>query len=350
MVRNDKGAHVLVIRLSAMGDVAMLLPVLSSIIESNPALKITLLTKAHFSPIFNSFPNLRIVEADLKGKHKGLLGLFKLYKELKKLGITSVADVHNVLRSNILKLFFSFGNIPFVQIDKGRKQKAALTRTSNKDFKQLKTTQQRYADVFEKLGYPIDLSKTKLLARHQLSEKSIRITGFKNQRWIGIAPFAAHKGKMYPLHLMEKVIAELSKVENYKILLFGGGVKEVELLSAIENQFKPKVVSMAGKLSFSEELNVISNLDLMLSMDSGNGHLAANYGIPVITLWGVTHPYAGFAPFGQPEENALTSDIEKYPMIPTSIYGNKVPQGYEKVMETISPNKVAQKVVAIISS
>jgi len=348
VVRNDKEAHVLVIRLSAMGDVAMLLPILSSIVESNPTLKITLLTKTHFAPIFKSFPNLRVVEADVKGKHKGLLGLFKLYKELKELGITSVADVHNVLRSNILKFFFNLGNIPFVQIDKGRKEKAALTRTSNKDFKQLKTTQQRYADVFEKLGYPIELSKTKLLERDQLSEKVIEITGLKNQIWIGIAPFAAHEGKMYPLHLMEKVITELSKVENYKILLFGGGVKEVELLSAIENQFKSKVVSMAGKLSFSEEINVISNLDLMLSMDSGNGHLAANFGIPVITLWGVTHPYAGFAPFGQPIENAILSDRENYPLIPTSVYGNKVPDGYNDAMKTILPDDVVQKILEVI--
>ena len=59
-------------------------------------------------------------------------------------------------------------------------------------------------------------------------------------------------------------------------------------------------------------------------MDSGNGHLAAMYGIPVITVWGVTHPYAGFAPFLQPEENSITADREQFPLIPTSVYGNKV--------------------------
>ena len=67
-------------------------------------------------------------------------------------------------------------------------------------------------------------------------------------------------------------------------------------------------VLVAGKLSFSEELDTISNLDCMISMDSGNAHLAAMYGVKVITIWGVTHPFAGFAPFHQPKEYSLLPD------------------------------------------
>ena len=78
----------------------------------------------------------------------------------------------------------------------------------------------------------------------------------------------------------------------------------------------------------------------MLSMDSGNAHIAAMYGVPTITLWGVTHPFAGFMPFGQPIERAILPNLARYDQIPTSIYGNKVPPGYEKVMHTISPDTV----------
>lgn len=349
MVRKDKAAHLLIIRLSAMGDVAMLVPVLTYLVKSNPSLKISLLTRANFAPIFNAFENVQVINADVKGSHKGFFGLFLLYKKLRQLGVTAVADVHNVLRSNVLKLFFRIAGIPVVQIDKGRKEKKALTRAANKDFKQLKTTHQRYADVFEKLGFQINLNKVKPLKKNPFSAKIKELLGEKNQKWIGIAPFAAHEGKMYPINLMEEVIAGLSTRKSYKILLFGGGEKEIKILNGIENKFQD-VVSIAGKLSFPEELNVISNLDVMLSMDSGNGHLATNYNVPVITLWGVTHPYAGFAPFGQPKENALIPDIKKYPMIPTSIYGKKVPQGYERVMETIMPKDVEQKIVDIIKS
>ncbi|GMN10074.1 glycosyltransferase family 9 protein [Croceitalea sp. MTPC9] len=348
MAKKGKKQHVLVIRLSAMGDVAMLVPVLSNLVKSNPSLKVTLLTRAHFAPIFSSFSNVKIVEADVKGKHKGFFGLLMLYKELRQLKITSVADVHNVLRSNILKFFFKTAGIPVAQIDKARREKKALTRAKNKDFKQLKTTHQRYADVFGKLGFPINLNEAKFIDKQKLNDKTIAVTGLKNQKWIGIAPFAAHKGKMYPLHLMEEVIAKLSGVEEYKILLFGGGSKEVKILDNIENQYKNDVISMAGNLSFVEELSIISNLDVMLSMDSGNGHLAANYGIPVITLWGVTHPYAGFAPFGQPKENALLADRKKHPLIPTSIYGNKFHEGYEDVITSILPEYIINQIKKVL--
>jgi len=89
----------------------------------------------------------------------------------------------------------------------------------------------------------------------------------------------------------------------------------------------------------------MAQLDVMLSMDSGNGHLAAMYGVPVVSLWGVTHPYAGFAPFKQ-ETHCILSDREEYPAIPTSIYGNKVPEGYEEVMRTITPQMVIEKLMS----
>ena len=102
---------------------------------------------------------------------------------------------------------------------------------------------------------------------------------------------------------------------------------------------------MAGKIKFQQELQLISNLDVMLSMDSGNAHIAAMLGVQVITLWGATHPFAGFSPFNQPMGNSLVSDREKYPLLPTSIYGNKKVEGYEDVMRTIEPDKVVTSVL-----
>jgi len=85
----------------------------------------------------------------------------------------------------------------------------------------------------------------------------------------------------------------------------------------------------------------------MLSMDSGNGHLGAMYGVPTVSLWGVTHPYAGFAPLHQ-ETNCLLSNRDQYSAIPTSIYGNKVPEGYEDVMRTILPQTIVDKIVSLL--
>lgn len=349
MDKKGKEAHILVIRLSAMGDVAMTVPILRGLTTKYPQLKITVLTKKLFVPIFSDLENVSVYEADIKKRHKGLVGLWRLYQELKKLQIDCIADLHNVLRSRILQKYFAMDKIPFVQIDKGRAEKKALTRAKNKAFQQLKSTHQRYVDVFEGLGYPIELSNTKLLQRRPLSEKVLKAVQQDTKKWVGIAPFAAHEGKMYPIQLMKVVIKNLNNTNKYKILLFGGGDSEIKQLQAFENEFT-HTFTMAGKLNLSEELDLISNLDVMLSMDSGNAHLAANYGILVVTLWGVTHPYAGFYPFNQPMDNALLADRERFPLIPTSVYGNIVPKGYESAMESIKPQQVVDKLLGILEN
>ncbi len=338
MTDKNKPKHLLVIRLSAMGDVAMLVPVLRVLKSENPEVKITVLTRKFLQPIFDadiSGININFHEADTKGKHKGILGIFKLARELRTLKIDVIADTHNVLRSKILR-FFLLG-IKKEAIDKGRAEKKALTRIEKKVFKQLKTTHERYADVFRKLGFTIDLTK------HQFPTKAVlpKLPFLSNiaedgKKWIGIAPFAQYAGKMYPLDLMEQIIQKLAK--DNQIFLFGGGKKEVEILNKIAAKHKT-VLNVAGKLSLKEELILISHLDTMLAMDSGNAHFAAMFGVKTVTLWGVTHPYAGFAPFLQ-QENCILPDLEKYPNIPCSIYGNKICDGYENIMRNISVEKI----------
>ncbi|MEK6152825.1 glycosyltransferase family 9 protein [Flavobacteriaceae bacterium 3-367] len=341
--------HLLVIRFSAMGDVAMTVPVLAALTEQYPEVRVTVLTRAFFAPMFAQIPNVSVFAADLKGRHKGVVGLWKLYQGLKPLSVDAVADLHNVLRSNILKRYFLLGKLPFAQIDKGRPEKRHLTAAKNKVFGPLISTHQRYANVFGKLGVPIQLDKASPLARQPLSTRVLEIAGKDAKKWIGIAPFAAFQGKEYPLDLMADVIQRIADTKAYKMFFFGGGTKEKDILDQWVTRFED-AVSMVGQCTFEEELVLISNLDLMLSMDSGNGHLAAIYGIPTITLWGVTHPYAGFYPFKQDSGYALLADRGKYPRIPTSVYGKKLPKGYEKAMYTISPEAVFHKILEVLDS
>lgn len=338
-----KQKNILVIRLSAMGDVAMTVPVLRALTQKYPELKITVLTRAFFKPFLRDLENVEVFSADVKGDHKGIFGLFKLAKELNKKQFLFVADLHNVLRSKILKKFIKCKH--FISVDKGRKEKGLLT--SGKAFKQLKTTHQRYADVFEGLGFKIDLANPTFPKRVKLSDKLLNVLGEQHttKKSIGIAPFAAHEGKMYPLSSMKNVIESLSK--NYTIILFGGGKYESEILNGYQNSFD-NTINLAGKLSLDEEMDVISNLDVMLSMDSGNAHIAAMLGIKVITIWGVTHPYAGFAPFNQPEHYGLMADRNKFPLIPTSVYGNKYPETYKEASGSISAEAVVNKIESVL--
>ena len=332
-----------------MGDVAMIVPVLKAFNKTYPEIHLTVLSRTFFKPLFEDLKNITFLEADLEDKHKGIIGLLRLYKKIKSSNIDAVADLHNVIRSKILSKLLKLHGKKTSTLDKGRKEKKSLTRKNNKTLRQLKSTHQRYADVFESFGCPINLSSFESFSKTKIDNEKINIIFSKTKKIVGIAPFAAYKSKMYPLELMEEVIVHLIKNKELQIILIGGGQNEIEKLNLITKKY-PDVINMAGKYKFKEELALISNLDLMVSMDSSNGHLAAIYGVPIVTLWGVTHPFLGFAPFGQQYKNSLMVDTEKFPLIPTSVYGNKYPENYEDAIKTITPIDVVNKVLTLVKS
>ena len=346
---SKKPQHIAVMRLSAMGDVAMTVPVLRAFVQQNPEVKITMVSRPFFKPFFEEIPNVSFFAFDEKNRHRGFMGLLRLFQDLKALHIDAFADLHNVLRSKVIRTLFALSGIKTAFVDKSRAEKTALTRAENKIFKPLPTMFERHAKVFEQLGFTVDLSNPTFPEKAVLSNDILKVlvgnekipdfSGIK----IGIAPFAQYDSKVYPLDLMQEVIDKLAENKTHKILLFGGGKKEIELLNSL-SKGNENVIVVAGKLQFEQELQLISNLDVMLSMDSGNAHIAAMFGIKVITLWGATHPFAGFSPFNQPLENALVSDRNLFPKLPTSVYGNKMVEGYEDAMRTID----VERIIALI--
>ncbi|MEC5164794.1 ADP-heptose:LPS heptosyltransferase [Flavobacterium sp. PL11] len=338
-------------RLSAMGDVAMTVPVLRALVNQYPQVKITIISRPFFKPFFDGIPSVNFFAFDEKESHKGFLGLLRLFKDLKKLEIDTFADLHNVLRSQIIRTLFALTGVKVAAVDKGRIEKKELTRSENKVLKQLPTMFERHSKVFGELDFPLDLScqsfGTLFPQKAILEQEIVQIIGNNHLKLIGIAPFAQYDSKVYPLDLMQQVIDKLAKNSTNTILLFGGGKKEIEVLESLLKN-KMNVINMAGKIKFQQELQLISNLDIMLSMDSGNAHIAAMLGVKVITLWGATHPFAGFSPFNQPLEHTLVSDRVKFPLLPTSVYGNKKVEGYDDVMRTIKPEEVVSKIESLL--
>lgn len=336
--------HVLIIRLSAMGDVAMTVPVICALLQQHSDIKVTVVSRPFFKPFFEGIDRVDFYSVDLKNRHKGFLGIYRLYKDLKKLKIDYVADFHNVLRSKILRTFFKSNGTKTAFTDKGRKEKKELTRLEKKVLKPIKSMINRHADTLAQLGFTVDLSKIIFSKKSVLSDEILTITNEKSDdNWIGIAPFAQYQTKVYPLDLMKETVKLLAENPKNKLFLFGGGEEEILKLNTLQQNFS-NVTVVAGKLKFTQELSLIQHLSVMLSMDSGNGHIAAMYGVSVVTLWGQTHPYAGFVPFNQPLENSLIPDLDKYPFLPTSVYGNKIIEGYGDAMRSIQPQQIVNKI------
>ena len=401
-----------------MGDVAMTVPVVKSLAQQYPDLRITVLSKPFARTLFDGLaPNVSFMGADIKGEYHGIKGLNALYRRLTAKNFTAIADLHSILRSSYLRMRFNFDRYRVAHIDKHRAMRRALTATNNKQLVQLPTPFEGYADVLAQLGYPVNINFTsifppeggdlkliapfingkskgeeekklserekaireetvcegaeaKILSEEKegkreeakilsegaegkreeekvLSEKEeeeVKAESLKprGEKWIGIAPFAAHKGKIYPLEKMERVIELLLEREpNCRIFLFGGGAEERELLTQWESRHDRCTCALLGSLY--NELVLMSHLDTMVSMDSANMHLASLTGTRVVSVWGATHPFAGFMGWNQSSADAVQTTL---PCRPCSIFGNKpCLHGDYPCLNSITPEEIVERVL-----
>lgn len=336
----QSGDHIIAIRFSAMGDVAMAVPVVKALLQQHPQLQLTFVSNAFLAPLFQGIDRCHFFGAATKGEHKGVKGLWKLFQSLRKdKGRYVVADLHNVLRSTILLSFFRLSGVRAAAIDKGRADKKKLTAREAKVLRQLPTSHERYAAVFSKLGFPVSLKESLPVAATSIPA-SIQKQLIAGKLLVGVAPFAQHPEKMYPLPKMKIFLRQLVAEQNCTLLFFGAPGTEAEMLDDWTKEI-PAAINVAGKVSLAEELQVIGGLQMMISMDSANMHLASIYNVPVLSIWGATHPFAGFYGWQQDEDNIVQASLY---CRPCSVFGNKpCYRGDHACMQLISTEMLLQK-------
>ena len=342
-------AHILVIRLSAIGDVAMTIPVIYSVAQTYPQHTFTVLTQAFLIPLFKNRPsNVELIGINTQGAEKRLWGLLRFCSVLLKYPFDKVIDLHDVIRTKIIRTFFRLKGKPVFVMHKNRQESAQLTRPSQKVMKPLRPVIDRYGDVFRQAGLPFDNTFTSLFETHPAPMEEVEaITGPKQKRWIGIAPFAKHAGKIYPIDQMEQVIATLSKMEDLTVFLFGSKGYEEAILDEWQYRY-PHVKSMVGKFSLDQELALMSRLDLMVCMDSANMHFASLVGTRVLSIWGATHPYAGVYGYRQRPEDCI--QLERS-CRPCSVFGQKpCLWGDLSCLEGIEPEVVVRRILNCLSA
>lgn len=335
-------ARILVIRLSALGDVAISVPLLKALAEQYPEHQFTMLSQPFVASLFEEFPsNFFFRAAEIKGKHKRFIGLFRLFLEIGWKNVDFICDLHDTMRSRFLCSLFRFYHVPFFRINKERSERSKLTRRDDKIFKPLKTSFERYKDVFAAAGIPLkffDEHPEMKPSPENLKEIEAGF-GQKTNRWIGIAPFARHEGKIYPLDKMEKVVAHFAKDKSFTVYLFGGGKGELAKMEAWKEKYPS--LQIHHRIGLSNEVKLMNCLDIMLAMDSANMHLASLAHTPVVSVWGATHPYAGFYGLFQKETNAIQSDLS---CRPCSVFGNEPCFRFDYAcMNSIKPEQIIRK-------
>lgn len=329
--------HLLVIRTSAMGDVAMLPHALRALLAAYPGLKITVATQPMFRPFFGGL-DVGFLDVDTKGRHHSLRGMCALAREARRLGVDAVADVHSVMRTWAFDASMRLHGIPVAAICKGRGAKQRFIRQGGAHAEPLRHSVLRYCDVFRRLGFAFDDPAPAL--------PTVRPNpmGEKQGVWVGVAPFSAHRGKTYPEAMCREVVRLLS--ERYdRVFIHSGGGAEAIFAQQLEQTY-PCVTALWGKVRFAGEMDLISHLDCVVTMDSLVMHLASLVATPVVSVWGATHPGLGFLGYGCDPANVLQADMA---CRPCSVFGAKpCKYGDYRCLSAITPQLVVDRVAAVV--
>ena len=344
--------RILLIRFSALGDVAMLAPVVREAAEQNSDCEFTVLSKVACGALFEGLAeNVRFIGADVKGEYKGLSGLLRLFKELHAQHFDCVVDMHDVLRTKVLRKLFRLHGYEVHKINKHRELRRLITAEGDKkQLRQLPTAFENYQSALRECGLNGNVNGNHRFAsvNYQLSSELCSPEHPRSARTvnsplkIGIAPFAAHQGKIYPLEKMEEVIVNVNVP--VQIFLFGGGDEEFAIMRRWAEKYDNVRLAADECHGLKEELELMKKLDVMVSMDSANMHLASLVGTRVVSIWGATHPYAGFLGWGQKMDDCVQRDDLK--CRPCSIYGNKPCMRGDMACMQIDPKEIVRRILS----
>ena len=297
-------ARYLIIRLSAMGDVAMLIPLLYAVARANEQHEFILLTQPFFTePLLDAPDNVEGMAIDIRrGEERSFLGLLRYARRLRHEHFDAVLDLHDVLRTKVLR---------------------SILRLT-KDLTPLPPMWSLYQQVFRSAGLsvpeaipPVAIHPTLRATFERLHPELTQPTPGRLR--LGIAPFASTRAKTYDPELMQEALRLIEESERFEIFLFGSRGKEQAQIEQWATN-RPHIHSVSGRLDLSDELILIASMDAMISMDSANMHLASMVGTRVFSVWCCTHPAAGFLGIGQRLEDCLQP--EDAPRRPCSIFGD----------------------------
>ena len=340
--------NLLVFRFSSMGDVALTVPILKGLIASNETLNITLVTRSLYNPFFENIPRFQVFQCDFQYRYKGLIGIFKLFRDLRSsTSIDHVIDLHSVLRTWILNFLFRITGIPVSRLNNGRKEKKQLIK--GKIDRKLKSTLDRYLDTFNGIDLKFEYPAIPVININEKyvreAEAFIHKTNPDSLQLVGFAPFALHKLKTWPIQYTRELLKMIEKQTDVNVYLFGGGLEETMVLSDLASSYK-NCYNMAGEISLGAEIALMQKMNFVLTMDSSNMHLSSLAGAKTVTLWGATHPYAGFEAYLQEKERNFQISKKDLSCRPCTVFGKGNCKRKDfACMNWLTPQKVFDKLI-----
>ncbi|MBD66071.1 MAG: hypothetical protein CME62_12745 [Halobacteriovoraceae bacterium] len=335
--------HIMLVRFSSMGDVVIQTSLVEFLKKNIPQLEITFVTQKLNRVFLDNHPHIdRTLYYEKKSGQKDLNQLLKLISDIKKTNPDLIIDLHNTLRSKVMRLLTP--SLPHMVVNKRSFWRKLLVLTK-KDFLAKQSPQHlRIREDFSRI-FNLDVFND--------SDKLTRISADFDQILtqkkpiLVIAPVASFKTKIWPMEHYEQLIKLLrsdSYFSQYKIEIIAG--PEDRYCSELGQAYSDELVqNRQGQLSLHETCSLIASARLLIGNDTGMNHIAESFHIPTITLFGSTSPSFGFRP------HLVHSDYmyKNISCSPCSVTGSKpCHRPTHECMLAIKPEEVHHKIKSIL--
>ena len=270
----------LILRFSSIGDIVLTTPVVRCLKLQYRHAEIHYLTKPAFKSILEHNPYLTQVHVLDKP-------LLKKVMELKQLGFDYIIDLHNNLRTRIIK---SAMDVPAFSFDKLNTEKAQLVNFKQNTLPQVHIVD-RYLDTLKSFGVSNDGQGLDYFIPEDVNLKD-EVKQLTSKPYIAVAIGAQHSTKRLPT----QKLMEVCKNINTNIILLGGKEDE-QTGEEIAKQSGSHVVNLSGKLSLHQSALVVKLAQKVITHDTGLMHIAAAFKKPIISIWGNTVPEFGMTPY-----------------------------------------------------
>ncbi len=320
---------ILILRLSSLGDIVLTTPLLVALREKYPESRIDLVIASEYETLAQVLPAVSRVH--VFNKRSGFSGLLALRNQLREEKYDYVLDVHDVLRTKILRQ--GLGKHVSV-IDKRTFKRWLLVKFKYDLLKGEPDVIGRYFEAAKKLGITDDGRAPTLKATH-----------VRDPKRIAIAPSARHWNKRWPVEHFQRLGNTL--LEKGYELTFYGSRAEIALIEEIRKGLhNGKHRSLAGELDLTDAAHSLAKCSAAITNDSGLLHVAEAVGTPVVALFGPTVKQFGFAPRAA---SAVVLEVEGLYCRPcTAIGSSECPEKHFRCMREVGPEQVVVALHTVI--
>ncbi|MEA3506903.1 MAG: lipopolysaccharide heptosyltransferase II [Elusimicrobiota bacterium] len=316
----------LIIQTAFLGDCVLTLPLINTLKNCPSTGRVSVICRPEFRAVFKSCPQAdEVISFDKNGKDKGLGGTLRLVKKIKRKNFNRVFLPQRSFRSGFIA---AAARIPErIGFKRGG---ASLFLTSRTNYDWSVHEVERLLNLAEAAGCSDKKREYCLMPDKDLAENYSRDFKRDDRKVVGIAPQSVWPTKRWPAQRYRELIDSIK--DRAQIVIFGSQKEE----------WPQEAVNLTSRTSIKELIAAISQIDLLVSNDSGVMHIAAALGKTAVVIFGATVPELGFAPYGS-QTTIIEKDLD---CRPCGLHGPKrCPRGHFKCMKDIKVETVREAVL-----